>query len=323
MDQPVRSRGDRVAGGGARAAFGAVRRQGRSLPVLVLCTVALAGAAGLPAIAAAFALAGPQFAQAWNDLLAARLAEDSNPAHPESVLLPALWVLPAVLLVAGGVGAVLQTACAVCVTTAEAGPPGARRLWRRARTRVARVAAVHVLRGTLVLAAVVVSGALCVGAGVAVDTCTGLEPFGSEGPFSLTGTALMSAPVAVLLRAGLLLAPAACAVDGLTPRAALRRSWSLMRRRAALPWLVGACVLSAGCAGAVLLLVRQTAAPLHAAVRDTVLAHVTHNTYVAYAAGALAPVVAAALLCTALALPLAHTYLTAAYLRLRADPVAG
>ncbi|MDQ1034694.1 hypothetical protein QFZ75_001110 [Streptomyces sp. V3I8] len=107
-------------------------------------------------------------------------------------------------------------------------------------------------------------------------------------------------------------------MDGLAPRAALRRSWSLMRRRAARPWAAGACLLGAGCAGAVLLLVRQVAEPLRAAVREAVLTGVTHNTQVAHAAGVLAPVAAAALLCTALVLPLTHTYLTAAYLRLRA-----
>ncbi|MGV2920877.1 hypothetical protein [Streptomyces alfalfae] len=319
MRRPGPSRGERVTGGNGKAAFDAVRQQGGSLPVLVLCTVALAGAAGLLATALAFGLAWPRFPEAWHDLLAARRSEDSNPAHPESVLLPGLGALPAVLLIAGGVGAVVQTACALCVTTTETGRMGARRLWRRTRPRVGRVAAVHVLRGALVLAAALASGALCLGVALMVDACTGLDPFSSEGPFTPNGIALMLAPAAVLVRAALALAPAAGAVDGLAPGAALRRSWSLTRRRAAWPWLLGACLVGAGCAGAVWLLVRRAAAPLHAVVRDTVLTHVTPNTYVAYAAGELAPVAAAALLCAALALPPAHTCLTAAYLRLRAD----
>jgi hypothetical protein len=305
-------------GHGGGAAFGAVHRQRRPLAVLVLWTVALAGAAGLLATALAFGLAWPRFTQAWNDLLAARRSEDSNFANPESVMLPALGALPAVLLVAGVVGAVLQTACAVCVTTAEAGRAmGARRLWQLTRTLVGRVVAVYILRGTLVLAAVLASGALCVGVALGVDKFTGFDPFSTEGPFTLNGIALMLAPSAVLLRAGFLLGPAASAVDGLAPRAALRRSWSLMRRRAAWPWLIGACLLSAGCAGAACLLVGQVDAPLQAAVREAVLTDVTHNTYVAYAAGVLAPVMTTALLFVAVALPPTQTYLTAAYLRLR------
>jgi hypothetical protein len=297
-----------------------VRRQSGSLPLIILGTVALAAVTGLLATVLAFALARPQFAQAWHDKLAAEQAEDPNFAHPEAVLLPALGALPALLLSAGLVGAVLQAACTVCVTTAQERPSmGARRLWRRTRPRIPGVAAVCVLRGVLVLSAVLASGALCVGLGIAVDTFTGIDPFSSEGPFTPAGITLMLAPSAVLLRAGFLLAPAACAVDGLAPRAALRRSWSLMRQRAALPWLLGACVLSAACAGAVWLLVQQVAAPLHTAAREAVLADLTRNTYVAHAAGALTPPATAALLWTAVALAPAHTYLTAAYLRLRTD----
>jgi hypothetical protein len=97
--------------------------------------------------------------------------------------------------------------------------------------------------------------------------------------------------------------------------AALRCSWHLMRQRAALPWLPGAWLLGAACTGAVWLLVRQFAQPLRSAARDAVLAGLTPNTCVAHAAGVLVPVATAALLCTAVALPPAHAYLTAACLR--------
>ncbi|MFJ5999035.1 hypothetical protein [Streptomyces sp. NPDC092370] len=303
-----------------RSVFAAVRRQGGSLPLIVLGAVVLAAVTGLSATVPAFALARPQFAQAWNDKLAAEQAEDSNFPHPEAVLLSALGALPALLLSAGLVGAVLQAACTVCVTAAQEHPSmGARRLWSRTLPRVPSVAAVCVLRGVLVLSAALASGALCVGLGLAVDTFTGVDPFSTDGPFTPIGIALMLAPSAVLLRAGFLLAPAACAVDGLAPRAALRRSWSLMGQRAAVPWLLGACVIGAACAGAVWLLVQQVAAPLRTAAREAVLADLTHNTYVAHAAGALTPPATAALLWTVLALPPAHTYLTVAYLRLRGD----
>ncbi|MFM9631101.1 MULTISPECIES: hypothetical protein [Streptomyces] len=101
---------------------------------------------------ATFALAWPLFTQAWNDMPAAEQAEDSNYADPEPVVLSAIGALPAVLLIAGLVAAVLQAVCAVCVTTAEGGPAmGARRLWRRTRAQFGPVAALYVLRGTLVV----------------------------------------------------------------------------------------------------------------------------------------------------------------------------
>lgn len=315
-DQSVRNRTGDVAADRLGPAFGALRRQGRSLPPLVLGTVVLACATGLAATVTAFALAWPRFTQAWHDKLAAERSEDPNFAQPESVLLPALGAVPVLLLAAGLVAAVVHAACTVCVTAPRGPSLTARGLWRRTRSRVPRLAAVYVLRSTLVLSAALASGAFCVGLGLAVDAVPGVDPFGSDGPFTPTGIALMLTPATVLLRAGFLLAPAASAVDGLAPRAALRRSWHLMRHRAALPWLLGAWLLGAACTSAVWLLVRQFAEPLHSAARDAVLTGLTPNTYVAHAAGVLAPVATAALLCTAVALPPAHTYLTAAYLRL-------
>jgi len=71
----------------------------------------------------------------------------------------------------------------------------------------------YVLRAALLLAAM-----LAAGGGGRVG-----GPF--EAPAGLASTPALGA---VVLRLGFLLAPAAVAVDGLTARAALHRSWSLV-----------------------------------------------------------------------------------------------
>ncbi|MFJ9038838.1 hypothetical protein ACIRF8_19870 [Streptomyces sp. NPDC102406] len=60
-----------------------------------------------------------------------------------------------------------------------------------------------------------------------------------------------------------------------------------MRRRAALPWLAGVCLLGAVSVGALWLLVRRVAAPLGSVARGAALGGVTSDPYISYTVEAL------------------------------------
>jgi hypothetical protein len=259
------------------------------------------------------------------DLLYARQSEDPYSAHPQPLVEVAFAFLPVFLLVLALGSAVLHLAYTRAVIAVEPSPDvTARGLWKRSREPLKTVFALYVVRGVIVAAGVLASMTLCVGVAVGLDAFTSLRPFRGGGPFdTVNGVASMLLPVALLLRLGFVLAPAASAVDGLPPRAALRRSWQLVWSRRTWPQTGAVVVPTVGYVIGAYLLFWHAAEPLRPAADSWALAHVTSNTYAAHAAGVVAPVAVAVLLTATVTLPVAHTALTALYLRLRDRPTGG
>ncbi|WP_217242465.1 hypothetical protein [Streptomyces sp. AC555_RSS877] len=286
---------------------------------IVLCVTVLVPLGCLLVTVMAFALAWPGFEGLWDEALAARAAEDSYSADWLRVVPPALLAVPLGGLVVAAGSAVVHAAAVAGGTGEREHPrPSVREVWRRLRPRAAGILVVYVLRAALVLAAVLAAGAASVGVASALDLFTGLDPFRMGGPFETpVGLASMLAPLPVLLRLGFILAPAAVAVDGLTARRALRRSWVLVWRRSVWPRLLAAAALGASVMGAVWWSLWQAFTPSRPAVREMVLNHVTSNAYVAGAAATAVPMVMLTLFCAAVFLRPAQTLLTSVYVRLR------
>ncbi|MFJ9039034.1 hypothetical protein ACIRF8_20870 [Streptomyces sp. NPDC102406] len=295
------------------------RKKRSSSAVVVLYVTVLVLLGCLMTTVLAFALAWPRFDALWDYALAARAAEDSYTTDWVTLVPRALCALPLAVLVVSTGSAVVHTAAAVRVTAREEEQGlSTRRLWRRLRRRAGGVLVLYALRGALLLTTASAAAAADVGVGYALDAFTGLEPFGVSGPFkSPAGLAAMLLPAPLVLRLGFALAPAAVAVDGMTARAALRRSWALVWRRRVWPWSLAAGVLAAGVMVAVWLSSWQAVAPLRPTVRAAVLAHVTSNEYVAGAVAMTVPMATLVLLCAAVALYPVQRWLTSVYVRLR------
>ncbi|WP_051858472.1 hypothetical protein [Streptomyces cellulosae] len=264
-----------------------------------MSVVGLAGLGGLLVTAVAFTVARNAFRQMWSDGREARIAEDSY--SPDSHLLP--------LLVAAGIPflvGILWLGCAALQTVSARAVARTVEPVRETPWRLGRVVAVFGLRSVIVW--VLPTAGFLLG--------VYLEPY--TFPRSPLFAALTGPPtlVALFLRLGLTLAPAAAAA-GLGPLAALRRSWTLVWRRRA--WLKTLAVaLPAGVLTvAVYAVLLGAAGPLRRAVRSAVLAFATDNPYVAYAAGLLAPVAAALLLTAALTIPVVHTAFAVLHERFR------
>ncbi|MBA0052887.1 hypothetical protein E0L36_19015 [Streptomyces sp. AJS327] len=344
---PVPSR-DGTQPGLLVCSFGVLRRRWR---VLLREAFRVAGwclLAALTLTVVAFLLAWPSFSDMWEGALTARRMEDSYTPDGSGVWLVLLLTLPLYLLLLGLGRAASQLVCARAVATDLAGGPddagggpddaGASGAGRgRARTggarpgvgdgagdgqraRLALVGRTHVLRG------VSVGIPLVCGLLISLALASTVAPVV---PDPVSGAVWVFAPVlgvlpALALGLGLLLAPAAAATDGLAPVDALHRSWSLVWRRTARGGTVwprlGALALSLGLLTAgLLLVVRELAGASRDGVRSAVLSLVTENTYVADAAGALAPLAVALTVSAAVTLPLAHLVLAVLYRRLGAD----
>ncbi|MBT2413276.1 hypothetical protein J7I94_22390 [Streptomyces sp. ISL-12] len=90
------------------------------------------------------------------------------------------------------------------------------------------------------------------GAAAVLELSTDLARFRRGGPFGTpAGLAWMPAPVPVVPRLGFRPVPAAVVMDGVTARTALRRSWSLVRRRRVRPWFLAVAELGMSVADAV------------------------------------------------------------------------
>ncbi|WP_395575095.1 hypothetical protein [Streptomyces sp. BK79] len=267
----------------------------------------------------AFALARPAFEGLWDEALAARAAEDSYSPDWLGVVPPLLLAVPLGALVVAAGSAVVHADAAAGVSGGEDHRRlPAREAWRRLRPAAAGVLVLYALRAALLLAATLAAGVVAVGVASVLELFTDLAPFRMGGPFETpAGLASVLAPVPVALRIGFLLAPAAVAVDGVPARTALRRSWSLVRRRRVWPWFLAAAVLGAFVAVAVWLSAWRAVTPLRPVLREAVLAHVTSNGYAAEAAATVLPAMTLTLLCVTVCLRPVQTLLTAVYVRLR------
>ncbi|MGW5428481.1 hypothetical protein ACWET9_14885 [Streptomyces sp. NPDC004059] len=298
-------------------------RAGRLLPGWTVRIVGLAGLAGLTVTLAAFAVAGPAFAEMRQGELQAHEMEDSYAPDTAPLGHVLLGGLPFLLLL-------LCLGCAALqIVHSSAVESPARRhmliegeLRTALRSRLPRVLTVYVLRGlsvwTVLVGGFLVSEALTT---TAFGAPTPLRPDGGPWIFvryTAPGSAVLAA---LVLRLGWTLAPAAAAADGLAPFAALRRSWALVWSRAG--WLrTGAETLLRGLFTVGVYVAAQYAAqPLGSAARSLVLTYGTDNPYTAHAAAALTPVALAALLSAALTLPPAHRGFALRYRRLR--PASG
>ncbi|MCX4681905.1 hypothetical protein OG413_42660 [Streptomyces sp. NBC_01433] len=119
----------------------------------------------------------------------------------------------------------------------------------------------------------------------------------------------------MLLRLALTLAPAAAA-DGLSPRAALRRCWSLTWTRAGAARVLALALPLAALTAGMVRLVVELALPLRPLVR----AHLEQATgifFAAYYAGILAPVIVGILVTAAVILPVTCTAFAAVHDQLR------
>ncbi|GGS53424.1 hypothetical protein AB0E75_30930 [Streptomyces griseoviridis] len=297
-----------------------VRRPRRSpSAAVVLCAVGSVWLGCLLVTLLAFALARPGFEGLWDEAQAARAAEDSYSPDPLRVVPPVLLVIPlGALVVAAGSAVVHAVAAAGVSGGGDHRRLSVREAWRRLRPAAAGVLVLYALRAALLLAATLAAGVAAVGVASVLELFTDLAPFRMSGPFETpAGLASMLAPAPVALRIAFLLAPAAVAVDGVTARTALRRSWSLVRRRRVWPWFLAASLLGASVAGAVWLSAWRAVTPLRPVLREAVLTHVTSNGYVAEAAATVLPAMTLTLLCVTVCLHPAQTLLTAVYVRLR------
>ncbi|NLU68895.1 hypothetical protein [Streptomyces sp. HNM0574] len=306
------------AGDGPRRAlpvevFAVLRRHRGTLARATGRVVGLAGLAWLLLTAALFALSWPLFTHMRNQVNWYRHVEDPY-LHDSSALgTVALCALPLHLLLLGLGSAALQRACSRAVAAErrpavpedEPASPGIRSL-----------VAVYVLRGLVVWPLPVLVTAVSESlVGYHIDTEDEIVSRGTWLHTALQNLPFAAVAVAVLLRLALTLAPAAVA-DGLAPRAALRRSWSLMWTRAGGVRVLALALPLAALTAGLLRLTTELALPLRPLVR-ALLEQVTGNFFAAYYAGILAPVITGLLLTAALALPLAFTAFAVFHDRLR------
>lgn len=293
-----------------RTAFGVLRGDGRPLFGLTARVTGLVALGGLAVTVVAFVVAWPTFTEIRAGAIRAELYDGDSYA-PDGGRVNDLWLillvcLPFLILL-------LHLGCAAVQTaTARAAGEG--------RGRFRAVLGVYVLRAICVWAPVVL--------GILVEeyfTTTTFREYTAIVPkwehphlFELLryGPPLLGMASALMLRLGWTLAPATAAAEGLGPRAALRRSWSLVWGRAS-AWsrtLAFALPLGALTVGLYVLL-HLAARPLRSGTVHAFLEWGPDNTYAAYVAGLLVPIAVALLLTGALTLPPAHA--TLAILRQR------
>lgn len=295
----------------AATTFAVLRRHRGALGGATARVVGLTGLTGMLMTAAVFALAWPLFTHMRNERIRYHRLEDPYLHDHTGLALVALWTLPLFLLLLGTGGAALQSVCSRAVA---AGP-------REPSTRLRPVLAVYALRGLIVwplpLLVAVVADSLT---GFHIDTEDLLLERGSWTYTLVEVSPVAAVFVAVLLRLALTLAPAAAA-DGLGPRAALRRSWSLTWTRAGAVRVLALALPVAAVTAGVLRLVVQLALPLRPLVRD-LLEQATGNFFAAYYAGILAPVAVGVLVTAAVILPVSCTAFAVLQDRLRSSPGA-
>ncbi|MGW8379080.1 hypothetical protein [Streptomyces sp. ODS28] len=306
-----------------RTALATLARNRRPLCGQTLRITGLGALGGVLLTGAAFAIAWPYFTEMWDGALEAQ-AYDGDSYYPETqgALNVMAATLPFLLLLGALCCAALQTVHSRALDGAS--PLGGRAFWRRERARVGSAFGVYVLRGILVWA-VVAAGILTqeILTTTKYQAPTIIPPHTLGSTVVKFGAPLLAMCVALLLRLGFSLAPAAAVADGLNPLAALGRSWSLVWRGGAWP-RTAAVTLPAGLlVVGVYVAVQYAAGPLHNVVASAFLAHITEIQYVAYAAAVLTPVAVATLASGALTLPFAHTVLAARYAALSGREVEG
>ncbi|WP_329204206.1 hypothetical protein OG257_01605 [Streptomyces sp. NBC_00683] len=300
--------------------FGVLRRHRGTLAGAALRVAGLCGLAGLLMTAAIFALAWPVFTRMRNQRIWYHHVEDPYLHDSTGLVLVALCTLPLFLLLLGIGSAALQTVCSRAVASGAQALSGGDRSRAAAPARLRPVLAVYTLRGLIVwpfpLLVGVVANSLT---GTQLDTPEPLER-GSWPHTLVEASPAVAMVAAVLLRLALALAPAAAA-DGLGPRAALRRSWSLTWTRAGGVRVLALALPLAALTAGVLRLVVQLALPLRPLVRS-LLEQATGNFFAAYYAGILAPVIVGILVTAAATLPLTFTAFATLHDRLRSPRTA-
>lgn len=286
--------------------FAVLRRHRRALASAAGRVVGLGGLAGVLLTVGIFALAWPLFTRMRNQRAWYHYIEDPYLHESTDLVLVALCTLPLFLLILGIGSAAIQSACSRAVAAEVHSPPR-----EDSPARLRPVLAAVALRGLAVwplpLIVAFVADSLT---GNHLDTPQPLAP-GSWPHTLVAASPVVAVFVAVLLRLGLALAPAAAA-EGRGPYAALARSWSLTWTRGGAVRVVALAVTSAALAAGVLRLVVQLALPLRPLVRD-VLEQATGNFFAAYYAGILAPVAVGILVTAVVAVPLSCTAFAALY----------
>ncbi|MEU1710687.1 hypothetical protein ABZ478_36145 [Streptomyces sp. NPDC005706] len=294
--------------------FAVLRRHRRPLVGATVRVVGLSGLAGLLMTAVIFTLAWPVFTQMRNQRNWYHHEEDPYLHDHTGLAWVALGTLPLFLLLLGIGSAALQNVCSRAVA-AVAQPSQGDRSPTVVPARLRPVLAVYALRGLIVwplpLLVAAVAHSLT---GYQLDTPEPLKR--GSWPYTLVAASPAAAVfAAVLLRLALTLAPAAAA-DGLGPRAALRRSWSMTRTRAGAARVLALALPLAALTAGVIRLVTQIALPLRPLVR-TLLEQATGNFFAAYYAGILAPVIVGILVTAAVTFPLTCTAFAALHDHLR------
>ncbi|MFG2588294.1 hypothetical protein [Streptomyces sp. NPDC048438] len=293
-----------------RTALSALRRDGRPLFGVTARVTGLAALGGLAVTVVAFLVMWPTFTEIRLGAIRARIDEDSyapDGSRVNDMWLTLLACLPFLILL-------LHLGCAAIQTAAARATGGGRGRFRA-------VLGVYVLRGVLVWAPVVL--------GILVEeyfTTTTFREYTALVPkweypnlFEVLryGPPLLGMTTALVLRLGWTLAPATAATEGLGPRAAMRRSWSLVWGRAS-AWLrtVAFALPLGGLTVGMYVLLHLAARPLRSGTVHVFLEWGPDNTYAAYVVGLLVPIAVALLLTGALALPPAHATLAVLQQRL-------
>ncbi|MFH8224434.1 hypothetical protein ACH4C2_35680 [Streptomyces sp. NPDC018057] len=284
--------------------------------------VGLSGLAGLLLTAAIFALSWPVFTRMRNQRIWYHHIEDPYLHDHTDLALVALCTLPLFLLLLGTGSAALQAVCSRAVATGSGAFPEGNRPRAVAVARLRPVLAVYALRGLIVWPLPVLVEAVANSlTGPRLDTDQQLLARGSW-PYALVAASpAVALFAAVLLRLALGLAPAAAA-DGLTPLAALRRSWSLVRTRGGAVRVLALALPPAVLTAGLVRLVVQLALPLRPLVRG-LLEAATGNFFAAYYAGILAPVAVGLLVAAAVVLPVSCTAFAVLHERLRSSRASG
>ncbi|MFI6859949.1 hypothetical protein ACIBKZ_08565 [Streptomyces sp. NPDC050421] len=295
----------------AATTFAVLRRHRGVLGGATARVVGLTGVAGLLMTAAIFALSWPVFTHMRNERIRYHQLEDPYLHDHTGLARVALWTLPLFLLLLGIAGAALQSVCSRAVAAGSRG----------SSPRPRPVLAVYALRGLIVwplpLLVHFVAHSLT---GYQIDTEDQVLERGSWAYTLVEAAPVPAVFIAALLRLALTLAPAAAA-DGLGPRAALRRSWGMAWTRAGAVRVLALALPLAALTAGVLRLVVQLALPLRPLVRD-LLEQATGNSFAAYYAGILAPVVVGILVTAAVILPVSCTAFAVLQGRLRAGGAA-
>ncbi|MFG2173784.1 hypothetical protein ACGFMO_20850 [Streptomyces niveus] len=285
------------------ATFTVLRRHRRALVGTTTRVVGLAGLGWLVLVGAVFGLAWSVFTRMRNQRVWYQYLEDPYLHDSTDLRLVTLCALPLFLLLLGVGSAAIQNACSLAVGAAAA-------------NRLRPVLGVYALRALIVWPLpLIVAKVADSFTGYHLDTPLPLER--GTWPYVLVKYSPLAALfVAVLLRLALTLAPAAAA-DGLSPRAAIARSWSLTWTRAGAARVFALAVPLAVLTAGSLRLVTQLALPLRPFVRG-LLEDATGNFFAAYYAGILAPVIVGILVTAAATVPLACTGFAVLHDRLRA-----